>query len=362
MALDDANLKVHPAPEAEQVDILFDPECYTAFPHVVQLGGRELLIAFRQAPREPVGYTHVHPRSIITVMRSYDNGHWWDAEGATQVGAGGGQELGLLYLGDGVVGGALAKHRVVPRGEGERAGMAASRPTSYPYRLEGGYWVWSDDYGLTWPLCNATCLHANIQPCAPPVRLQDGTLIIPTYGRAVSLATTSSVVHRSEDGGKTWSVPLVMAEGQVETRRYAEPALVELEPGHLRGLHRSENVKVGKPRCFWTNESFDGGQTWTDPVHTGIVSGACPRLLQLYDGRLLLTFGRRVEPFGIRAMLSADGGQSWGATAWVVRKTPDSDQGYTSSIELADGRIFTTSYAKNTAGVTGIVGTYWRLP
>jgi hypothetical protein len=61
-------------------------------------------------------------------------------------------------------------------------------------------------------------------------------------------------------------------------------------------------------------------------------------------------------------MLSADGGQSWGDTAWVVRETPDSDQGYTSSIELADGRILTTSYAKNAAGVTGIVGTYWHLP
>jgi hypothetical protein len=153
-----------------------------------------------------------------------------------------------------------------------------------------------------------------------------------------------------------------MAEGNAETRRYAEPALIELEPGHLRGMHRIEDVKVGKPRCFWSNESYDGGKSWTTPVDTGIISGACPRLLKLSDGRLLLTFGRRVEPFGIRAVLSTDGGHTWDKTAWVVRRTPDHDQGYTSSIELADGRILTTSYAKNPDGITGIVGTYWRLP
>lgn len=97
-------------------------------------------------------------------------------------------------------------------------------------------------------------------------------------------------------------------------------------------------------------------------MDTGIISGACPRLLRLSDGRLLLTYGRRQAPFAIRAMLSADGGKSWGDSAYIVREAPNGDQGYTSTIELGGGRVLTVSYMQNDAGVTGIVATDWRLP
>jgi len=59
--------------------------------------------------------------------------------------------------------------------------------------------------------------------------------------------------------------------------------------------------------------------------------------------------------------LSEDGGRTW-SEAILVRKAPNGDQGYTSSLELEPGRIFTTSYAQNRRGVTGIIGTSWALP
>jgi len=153
-----------------------------------------------------------------------------------------------------------------------------------------------------------------------------------------------------------------MALGTRYTREYYEPALVELAPGHLYALHRVGQARVGVGNTFWANESFDGGASWTEPVDTGIVSGACPRLFKLSDGRLLLTFGRRQAPYAIRAMLSSDGGKSWGNTAYAVREAPNADQGYTSSVELGDGRMLTVSYMQNSDGITGIVGTFWTLP
>jgi Neuraminidase (sialidase) len=114
--------------------------------------------------------------------------------------------------------------------------------------------------------------------------------------------------------------------------------------------------------CFWSNVSEDNGVTWSEPENTNIRSGACPRLLKLSDGRLLLTFGRRCPPYGIRAMLSKDGGATWGDTAWILRELDNSNQGYTSSVELGDGRIFTVSYAENDEETTGIIGTFWDLP
>lgn len=349
-----------PAPRTKQTQIFYDSLSYSAFPHVVQLEGDELLIAFRQAPRQKGIVRHTHPRSVITVMRSYDQGDSWDKEGAAQVAAGGGQELGLIYLGNGKVGGALAAHEVVPVNEGRRSGLRQTHAIEYPFGCVGGLWCWSDNHGLTWRVENTVLFADGSQCCAPPVQLSDGTLLIPVYGN-FSGDDSSAILYRSTDGGASWSMLAVMGKFTPKTRGYAEPAVLELSPGHLLGLHRVGEPKF-PPGTFWRNESFDSGKTWSAPKPISVRSGACPRLLKLHDGRLLLTYGRRFEPFGIYASLSSDDGQSWGETSWLLRKTPDSDQGYSSSVELADGRIFTACYAKNSRGITGITGTFWHLP
>ena len=358
--IDDARLQIRPAPQARQTDVLFDDRKYSAFPHVVSLDGEELLIAFRQAPRQDV-IRHTHPRSIITVMRSYDLGVSWDIDNATQLAAGGGQEFGMLHLGNGVVGGALAKHGVAPMAEAKRAGVPI-QSHEYPFGLNGGYWVVSKNYGLTWQIEKFRVVDLAAMPCAAPIEVDDGNLLLPAYGIAGGATVQSSLLYRSTDGGNTWSGPVLMAAGKADERTYCEPGIVELARGHLLCLHRTEHNEVGPAGTFWRNESFDGGLTWTAPEDTGIRSGACPRLLKMADGRVLLTFGRRRERYGIRAMLSADGGKTWGDTAWVVREAPNWDQGYTSSIQLADGGVFTVSYGQNATGTTGITGTWWRLP
>lgn len=348
-----------PAPSAEQQDILFDPATYTAFPYLVRLDGDELLLSFRQAPRE-AHIQHTHPRSVGTVMRSYDLGQHWDVENATQVGAGGGGGIVMLYLGDGLVAGALPRHSVAPRHEAARAGLRV-HPHEYPFGLDGTYWVWSNNWGLLWPLVNCSLVSHYGMACAEPYRLPNGEILLPTYGAGGPVRTCSSLLYRSASERWDPEGAVVMALGTPDTREYYEPAVVELEPGHLFALHRVGQTRVGADNTFWANESFDGGVTWSEPVDTGIISGACPRLLKLSDGRLLLTFGRRQPPFGLRAMLSVDG-KSWGDRAYILREAPNWDQGYTASVELGDGRILTVSYMQNAAGVTGIVGTFWTLP
>ena len=350
-----------PAPKARQTQIFYDPRSYSAFPHVIRLEGDELLIAFRQAPRQKGIVRHTHPRSVITVVRSYDLGASWETESASQLAAGGGQEFGLIYLGNGKVGGALAAHEVVPLNEKERSGFAHTHDIEYPFANVGGLWCWSDNYGLTWRVEHTILFADKMQTCSPPVQLADGALLVAAYGNIGRATNSSSVLYRSTDGGASWAQPSIMARGKPQARGYCEPAVLELAPGHLLGLHRVGDPK-GEPGMLWRNESTDSGQTWTAAQRTSIRSGACPRLLKLRDGRLLLTYGRRFEPFGIYASLSSDDGRTWGETSWLLRQVPDSDQGYTSSIELEDGWIFTTSYAKNSRGITGITGTFWRLP
>lgn len=347
------------APRARQTRIYSDSGSYSAFPHVIQMEGDELLLAFRQAPKHPSGVRHTHPRSLITVIRSPDGGQTWATDDAAQLAAGGGQELGLVYLGKGRVGGALAAHEVFPESEAERSGVPWTHPKEYPFRSVGALWCWSDNYGLTWRVDRTILLGHRMQACAPPVQLRDGTLMVPAYGTLGRSKTGSSVLFRSTDGGATWSEGIVIARGTPATRAYQEPVLMELSSGRLLSMLRVSDPK--NPGIFWRCESDDGGMTWSKPVSTGILSGACARLLQLRDGRLLLTYGRRFEPYGIYATISDDGGHSWGETL-QLRPAPDGDHGYTSSIEFDDGRILTTTYGKDKRGTTGITGTFWNLP
>lgn len=342
------------------VDIWFDPAMYTAFPHVIRLGGDELLMSFRQAPATAAIH-HTHPRSVITVTRSYDLGATWDMANATQVAAGGGQELGLLHLGNGRVVGALAWHNVVHEREQQRAGLVGAEG-EYRFGTPGTIWVWSDDWGLSWPTYQTRLLGTRSMPCAAPIQLHDGSLLCPAYSLNGSALTMGSIAYRSEDGGATWDGnPVVMAEHHAGGGM-CEPSVVEIAPGKLRALHRAETSAWDQTRAFWSNRSDDNGLTWSAPRPTGIQSGACPRLFNLADGRLLLTFGRRFAPCGIYAAISDDGGETWPHGPWLLRPCPNSDQGYTSTVELASGHLLTVSYGRNPTNVAGIIGTFWRLP
>ncbi|MBC8354365.1 MAG: exo-alpha-sialidase [Planctomycetes bacterium] len=359
----DRSITVRTPPDVRQIDVLFDPANYTAFPHVVRLDGDELLMAFRQAPSQE-RIRHTHPRSVITVIRSYDLGKTWDIDNAGQFAAGGGQEFAPIYLGNGVVGGLLAMHEIVPVNEAQRTNIPHIHQHEYPFQNVGGFWCWSNNYGLTWQLHHNVLLAPKLQACAPAIKLSSGTLLAPCYGSSDGgvAGVSSNVVYRSNNDGKSWSSHTMLAQGAMKTRDYYEPCVLELGEGHLLGMHRVGRCQDGRNGLFWQNESTDGGQSWTAPMETNITSGACPRLLKLSDDRVLLTYGRRYEPFGLYARLSEDRGKTWSDTSWLLRAAPSSNQGYSSSVEIEPGRIFTACYAQNADGVTGITGTYWNVP
>jgi hypothetical protein len=113
---------------------------------------------------------------------------------------------------------------------------------------------------------------------------------------------------------------------------------------------------------LWQFESEDGGHTWTDPRPTEII-GKPPHLTRLSDGRILLTYGYRHEPYGQRACLSEDGGATWEYEREIVLRddAPSGDLGYPASVECDDGTILTVYYQQETAGEkTVLMTTRWR--
>ncbi len=74
------------------------------------------------------------------------------------------------------------------------------------------------------------------------------------------------------------------------------------------------------------------------------IHGAPPHFLRLQDGDVLLVYGRREKPYGIRAKLSKDDGVSWGEEIILEDNVSNADIGYPASVQLKNGNILTVWY------------------
>ena len=109
--------------------------------------------------------------------------------------------------------------------------------------------------------------------------------------------------------------------------------------------------------------SRDGGQTWA-PVEPLGFHGSPPHLLRHSSGAIACVYGYRLPPYGQRAMVSRDGGETWVVDLILRDDGPDSDLGYPSSVELGDGSLLTVYYQKagSPADQCALLWTRWRLP
>ena len=120
-------------------------------------------------------------------------------------------------------------------------------------------------------------------------------------------------VLSSGDFGETWQ-----ARGTIELPAAKAAGSVRFEalPGGTFSLW------VG-PTAY---RSSDGGSTWaaTDEIPAGVGPGEPEGVRErggrvtLLDGRLVLTYAEPSFPFGARAVISADGGDTWGDEVFVL--------------------------------------------
>jgi hypothetical protein len=160
---------------------------------------------------------------------------------------------------------------------------------------------------------------------------------------------------RTTDGGRTWKL-VGMVGPEPEGNDFAiMPSSLRLSPTSILTLVRHR-------RWIESYRSDDNGANWTHVIRavpdTG--RGNPPSLVKLSDGRLLVTFGYRAEPFGIRARISRDQGKTWSDDIILRADATDWDLGYTRSVQRPDGKILTVYYYNDAAAPERyIAGTIW---
>ncbi len=159
----------------------------------------------------------------------------------------------------------------------------------------------------------------------------------------------------SDDGGKTWESPELICDDP--DRIFGEPDIAEIAPGELYCV-----LRCGAREFLHGCRSSDGGTTWSTPKPT-TMDGHPGHLLNLIDGRMLCTYGRRKAPFGIRAAISEDGGRTWLSGEEIVIRDdlPNGDLGYPTTIEYGNGELFCIYYGQDGDGITHVTGTYLSL-
>jgi hypothetical protein len=146
------------------------------------------------------------------------------------------------------------------------------------------------------------------------------------------------IAVRTADGAKTWKM-LSFVCPEPSGREYAiMPSSVRLPVGAILTAIRYRD-------CIDLYRSADGGASWTYVCRPAPATGGNPpSMVRLADGRLVLTYGFRRKPFGIRARLSADEGRTWSGE-FVLRQDGGCwDLGYTRTVVRPDGKLVTVYY------------------
>jgi len=198
----------------------------------------------------------------------------------------------------------------------------------------------SRDHGKTWTAGSAIdaspMASAWVWTGGRPLELQDGTLVVPVAGY-LEPGWLSSAVLLSKDDGATWSFS-ILGRGSPDSRMiFSEPAVAKLANGGLVALLRTEDrvsdAAQGEPRGertgLWRANSWDGGETWSNPIET--LPGSHGSVVELPDGVLLCGYHR--PP---RLALSSDGGRSWYANSLWRTAKPRSNWGWYAMVEVVD--------------------------
>ena len=358
--------------KAGDVVIYQDDKFYSSFPSIVRRPDGELLVAFRRAPeRRMLGEastSHTDPNSYLVLVRSRDGGKTWSQtpELIYANPFGGSQDPCMVQLRDGSIlcssyGWALLQSAAATRLE------KAFRHGNFVFL--GGYLLRSKDGGHTWqgPIIPAPTPGESVfDPFGQPVPAynrgamcegKDGKLYwVVTSKTSTTPGAQGKHLFISSDRGSTWRY-----SGPVATDAkvvFDETSLYETPKGDLVAFMRTEDFDDHTTVA----RSADHGKSfhpWQDAGFQGHPHYA----LRLPDRRVLLVYGYRHPPFGIRArVMDPECTNPASAPEIVLRDDGgNGDLGYPWAALISKHRALVVYYFNSGNGTRHIASTFLAL-
>lgn len=169
---------------------------------------------------------------------------------------------------------------------------------------------------------------------------------------------------RTQDGGKT--VTLQSWVCKPAGVMALMPSSLRTGPGRiLTAVRCHAREETPRDHC-WIDlyVSEDNGQTFchlTRPAPDTGRGGNPPVIKRLPDGRIVLVYGARRPPYGIRARISADQGETWSAEILLRQDGGAPDLGYPRAVVLDDGTLVIVYYFNETPQGERFIGvTRWK--
>lgn len=358
--------------KVKDITIYKDSTFFSSFPSVIKRPNGEVSVAFRRAPDRKIfgeeHTSHVDPNSYLMLVRSSDGESWTkDPELLYAHPFGGSQDPCMLQLHDGTL---LCMSY----------GWAFVRPGGIPNLKKpyteaggaiflGGYYVKSMDGGQTWQ-----------GPFYPPhidpdIRFNALGEPLPTFNRGALFegrsgrifwvvaaqdsnpkGNTSTYLLTSDNKGVTWQYSCPVASDQKAS--FNETSVYETPKGDIVAFLRTANMD--DQACI--ARSTDGGKTFNRWQGMGF-QGHPLHALKLKDDRVLLTYGYRHKPYGIRARILNSECTDFSTSPEIVLRDDggNGDIGYTWSVQLDDDRVLVVYYFNKDNGTRYIAGTILEI-
>jgi len=351
---------------------IYRDEEYVAFPNLARLADGTVICAFRHAKerqKEFGKYTHIDPTAKNVYIVSPDGGKSFDP--ALQLildDEMSDQDPCVSVLSDGRIIVTYFRWAMCPIGEGPKLwgeenfknyGRSAENGRYDCYPTGAAYCI-SDDNGKTWrhmPNLVVEGAPSGIAVRGNITELPDGTLLMPYYGALKQGQLSSCGLLRSLDHGETWTPYSIMAFDLDCKKNFVEANIYRTESGRIIGLFRTQSDYQAAKRAGISFEetylnlhiavSDDEGKTFGPLQEIENCWSSNPfHALRLKSGKVLLTYGYRRAPFGIRARLcNAELTDIAEAEELILRDdAPVGDLGYPNSIQLDNGDILVTYY------------------
>ncbi len=363
------------ARKVKDIVIYQDSAFYAAFPSVIKKPDGELFLAFRRAPERRIlgekGTNHVDPNSYLVAVRSRDGENWSKNPELIYAHAfGGSQDPCLLQLRDGSILCASYGWTFL------RPGATALENNQNYFHTGGatflgGYIVRSTDGAKSWqgpiyPPSIQQELRSN--PFGNPIPAynrgamyegKDGRIFWSVAGTGKQNGdkrTTANYLLISKDKGITWEYSAVVADD--ETVTFNETSVYETPKGDIVAFLRTAGFE--DQACI--ARSSDGGKTFSKWQSMGF-KGHPLQAMRLPDNRVLLVYGYRHKPYGIRARILNEECTDFATAEEIVLREDGGggDIGYPWAVQLDQNRVLVTYYYNIDNGTRHIAGTILEI-